>query len=354
MTIQKLLKRERRLKLIAFFSVLIASFVVLLAVDNMLASFVLAFVLTYLLTPVVDRLERARVPRQMAILIPFLSAAALIAFGIYKILPHITAQAAALDASLPRYEADFLALIARIEDRFKLFFSFYHVDMGAEVNSWMLRKTTSISAALPTILQRSLTVSLLAPLFAFFMLHDGRRITRSLLEMVPNNHFEMAIYLQSRINEQLGSFIRARFLEAFIVGLCVWLGLTAIGFPYAGLLALFAAITNLIPYLGPVIGAIPALIIAVISDGGMVAHSMSLSLSIVTSVYLLAQLIDVVFVIPLVVARIVNLHPVTVIIVIIIGAQLMGILGMIISIPVASVLKLTLSTVYDHLMESQA
>ena len=353
MTLQKLLKRERRLKLTAFFAVMIASIVVLLAVDNMLLSFVLAFVLTYLLTPLVDQLERARVPRQMAILIPFFSAALLMAFGIYKVLPLITAQAAALEASLPHYQTDFLALVSHTEQRFKLFFNFYQIDIGLELNNWIMHKTTSVSTALPGILQRSLTVCLLAPLFAFFMLQDGRRVTRTMLQMVPNNHFEMAIYLQHRINDQLARFIRARFLEALIVGIVIWVGLQVIGFPYAGLLALFAAVTNLIPYIGPLIGAVPAMIIALVADGGMIAHSAGFSLFIVSSVYLTAQLIDVLFVIPLVVARIVNLHPVTVIIVIIIGAQLMGILGMVISIPVASVLKLTLSTIYDHLMESR-
>ena len=68
-------------------------------------------------------------------------------------------------------------------------------------------------------------------------------------------------------------------------------------------------------------------------------------------VYLLAQVIDIVFIIPLVVAKIVNLHPVTVIIAIIIGAQLMGVLGMVISIPITSALKLTITAVYQHLVD---
>ena len=66
--------------------------------------------------------------------------------------------------------------------------------------------------------------------------------------------------------------------------------------------------------------------------------------------YAIAQIIDIVFIIPMVVAKIVNLHPVFVVVVIIIGSQLMGILGMIISIPVASALKLTFTAVYDHLI----
>jgi putative permease len=118
-----------------------------------------------------------------------------------------------------------------------------------------------------------------------------------------------------------------------IVGLVVWLGLYSIGTPYTSILALFAGLTNLIPYLGPIIGAAPGIIIAFVN------HSSLASVVFVTMVYLIAQLIDIVFVIPLVVARIVDLHPVTVVIVIIIGSQVMGILGMIISVPVASILK---------------
>ena len=68
----------------------------------------------------------------------------------------------------------------------------------------------------------------------------------------------------------------------------------------------------------------------------------------------MAQLIDVLFIIPLVVAKIVNLHPVTVVVVIIIGSQVLGILGMMISIPIASALKLTLSTIYQHQLNTRS
>jgi putative permease len=183
------------------------------------------------------------------------------------------------------------------------------------------------------------------------MLRDGRRVSRGVLAMVPNDLFELALRLHHQINDQLGGFIRARFFEAAIVGLVVLVGLEVFGFPYATLLALFAALTNLIPYVGPIIGAVPAILIALLSPEIAATSSSSINLILITSVYFAAQLIDVALIIPLVVARIVNLHPVTVIIVIIVGAEVMGVLGMMISIPVASVLKLTFTAVYEHLME---
>lgn len=121
-----------------------------------------------------------------------------------------------------------------------------------------------------------------------------------------------------------------------------------VGFEYALLLAVFAGLSNLIPYIGPVVGAIPAVLIVLVNSVP------GLEFLIVIAVYIVAQLIDNFFIIPLVVAKIVNLHPVTVAIVIIIGAQIGGILGMIISIPVACILKLTITTNYSHLVEFQS
>lgn len=351
--LQVTLRRERRLKLIAVSLIILSLIVIILAVPNMLISFVLAFVMNYLISPVVDILERSRIPREYAILIPFFAAAGLIIFGIVQVLPLVSDQLALLEKQLPTYQVDFVNLIGRTETRFKTFFNLYNIHASEDLNAWLMKKTAEFSAGIPAVVSASLTVSILAPLFAFFMLQDGRQVIRSILQIVPNDYFEMALNLQHRINDQLGGFVRARFIEAAIVGMVVWIGLAIMGFPYAALLGIFAAVTNLIPYIGPIIGAVPAVIIALISEQARVVDPLSLNLFIVTSIYLLAQLIDIIFIIPFLVARIVNLHPVTVIVVIIIGAEVMGILGMVISIPVASVLKLTLSTFYDHLSKAR-
>lgn len=347
------LRRENRIKLVSVLAILLGSAVILFWVNNLLISFVLAFVTNYLLSPIVDHLERRRIPRQTAILIPFLATAALIGFGIYKILPLMTQQLTLLDSQLPKYQVDFMNLVSGTEQRFKGFFKLYNINFSQTINDWMIAKSSQLSNSLPAIISGSVTVMLLTPFFAFFMLQDGRRLTRTVLGFVPNSLYEIALDLQHQLNEQMGGFIRARFLEAAIVGAVVWVGLQAVGFPYASLLGVFAGLTNLIPYLGPIIGAVPAILIALISEDGMVATTMSWNLIIVTSIYFFAQLVDIVFIIPFVVAKIVNLHPVTVVIVIIIGSQVMGILGMMISIPIASAAKLVFQTFYKHLTEAR-
>lgn len=350
--LKSLLRRELFLKLGIAIIAIAATMTVVLAVDNMLVSFVLAFVTNYLLAPIVDFLERRGLSRQAAITIPFVAAGLVIAFGIYSVLPLLASQASALEAKLPKYQSDLLNLLAASEYRIQKYFNI-HSDLSATINTWIINKTAALSSEIPSWVSGSLTVLLLTPLFAYFMLQDGRTVSRKFLKMVPNSLFETTLQLHHRLNDQMGGFIRARFIEAAIVGLVVWLGLQIIDFPYATLLGLFAAITNLIPYIGPIIGAIPALFIVLVSEDAVIAQSINLNLFLVTTVYFFAQLIDIVFIIPLVVARIVNLHPLTVIIVIIIGAQIMGIIGMVISIPVASAIKLIFQAFYDHVLESR-
>jgi putative permease len=348
------LRREWWLKLTAVLGVMIIAVVLVFWIDNLLVSFVLAFVTNYLLAPIVSRLESVGVPRNLAILIPFLGAGVLIGVGVSLILPVIVEQSALLEGQIPQYQTELMALMQKTELRLQSLLGPNAAQMSQRANEWILLKTTELSATLPSAISGSITVLILTPFLAYFMLQDGRKITRGILSMVPNSLFELVINLHHQINDQMGGFIRARFFEAAIVGLVVWAGLAIIGFPFALVLAIFAAVTNLIPYLGPIIGAIPAIIIALVSTEGHVYEPMSVNLFVITTVYFVAQLIDVVFIIPFVVARIVNLHPVTVLLVIIIGAQFMGILGMVISIPIASAAKLTITALYDHLLDFRA
>lgn len=349
--IQAQLRRETVVKTGAFVSVIVAATVALVTVDHLLVSCVLAFVVNYLLTPFSDGLERRGVAHLTAVLIPFLSTGLLIFLTIYALVPLLFDQAAAFGGQLPKYQQSIVHLISSSESRLRVLLKLPEISLTGNVNSWIVNRTAELSVELPAIVSGSLTVLVLTPIFAFFMLYDGRRLSRQLLSMVPNSLFEKSLHLQQQLNDQMGGFIRARILEAAIVGVVVWLGLELVGFPYASLLGLFAGITNLIPYIGPLIGAVPAIAIAIISPEAMVTPSLTGNLLILSAIILIAQLIDMAFIIPLVVARIVNLHPVTVLIVIMMGSQLKGILGMVISIPVASAIKLISQTFYEHLID---
>lgn len=343
--ISRQLRRENLIKLFTFLVSLTLFFLIVFKVENLLVSSVLALVMGYILSPLVNYLERRGLNRSFAIILIFLISSLLLGIGVASFLPFIVHQVMSLKSELSKYIEGVARLIQDTEGYLTRFSgSLFNIDLSKKVETTLTLWTSHIFEDLPNLLQKLMTTLLLAPFFAFFLLKDGRKFSKILLSLVPNNIFEMILNLYSQINDQIGQFVRARILEAVIVGLVIWVGLFAIGARYASLLALFGALTNLIPYIGPFIGTIPAIIMSLINGDSPAFIFM------VSMVYFIAQLIDAAFIIPLVVAKIVDLHPITVVVAIIIGSQLMGVLGMLISIPVASTLKVTLTSVYTHLI----
>ena len=152
---------------------------------------------------------------------------------------------------------------------------------------------------------------------------------------------EKAYYFFHQFNTKFGDYIFAKFVEAAIVGTVITTGLLIIEFPFALLLGLFAAITNILPYIGPLLGFIPALIVGLVDQ--------SPALGQMTLLYLIANIIDLALVFPILVSKIVNLHPMVVVVSVILGSQVAGIVGMIVSIPLAAFLKLFFVEIYNEL-----
>lgn len=336
--------REQRLRLIVFMSLLCALCFLLFAVENLLLTTLIAVVVTYLFKPLVNAAERAGLKRTGAILFLFITLGALLGFSINWVAPKLAEQLSSLQTEFPKYRLGLTELLSTSEQKVSQYFVDYEIRVSDRLGSFLQSKLTDTLEELPRLASRIFTVALLAPFFCFFLLRDGRQFSRQIISIVPNHFFEMALNLTHQINEQIGGFIRARLIEALIVGVIVWLGLAVIDFPYSLFLAVFAAVTNLIPYVGPIVGAVPAFAISFINKDP------SLTVLLMGSVYMIAQVVDIFLIIPAVVARIVNLHPISVVVAIIIGSQLMGVIGMIISIPIASALKLTAVTLYDNLI----
>ncbi|MDC0980102.1 AI-2E family transporter [Bdellovibrionales bacterium] len=340
------LNRDRWIKMASFLGLIIFLALVVLKVESMLVSTLLASVLSYLMAPLVNAVERTGLKREFAILASFVLVGVLVILGITFAAPLISIQLANFRSDLPKYVEGSSQLIRELEFTINSYFAINKdFDLSTHAQELMITITKSIFDDLPEFISKSITTILLAPFFAYFLLRDGQGIVRKILRLVPNSLFELTLNLHHEINDQMGQFVRARLFEALIVGAIVWCGLFFLGFPYTAVLAAFAAFANLIPYVGPILGAIPAIGIALIND------TSGTEILLVVLIYGFAQLIDIVFIIPLVVAKIVNLHPVSVLVVIIIGAQFMGVTGMLISIPVASALKVTFYSIYQHLTD---
>jgi putative permease len=176
---------------------------------------------------------------------------------------------------------------------------------------------------------------LIIPFVTYFALSEGDRAAKRLLERVPNKYFEMTLNVINRIQRDLVGYLRGWLLDSAIVGVMNIIGYYMIGLNYPILMGVIGGVTNLIPYVGPFAGLVPAFLVAVTQTGDL-----RLILPIII-VNLVVQTIDNIIVQPLCFAKAVDMHPLTVIVVLIVGNQLMGVLGMLLAIPLYVILKVT-------------
>ncbi len=208
---------------------------------------------------------------------------------------------------------------------------------GQALMDTMLHRTTAILGNVFS----GLSLVAIVPFVAFFFLKEGRRITRGLIEMVPNAYFELCLNLIYQINGQISGYLRGMLLETGIVAVMSVSALALIGLPYALPIGVLAGLANMIPYLGPMIGIVVASMVALATGGGLD------TVSYIVLAFAVIQFVDNMLVQPTVVARSVDLHPLVVLLVVMIGSQLLGMVGMLIAVPLTGVIKVSAQTIYQ-------
>jgi len=180
----------------------------------------------------------------------------------------------------------------------------------------------------------------IVPFISFFLLKDSSSIQKSLIHIVPNKYFEMSYWILKRVTLQLGRFVRGWIFDATFVGIFVGFGFYFIGLPNALPLGVIAGIGHLIPYFGPIIGGVPAAVLSIMQTGDL--SQVPLIIMIVSLTYT----IDNGFVQPYVFSKSVDMHPIIIILLIITGSELLGLIGMLLAVPTATVIKTTVKEVY--------
>lgn len=177
-------------------------------------------------------------------------------------------------------------------------------------------------------------IFILAPIIAFYMLVDLPHIRQVSESLVPERARAEVMILARRLNAAIGGFFRGQLAVALIVGIMVSVGLAIIGLPFWLIVGMIAGAFNMIPLIGPWVGAIPGIIIAFTTGGGL---SAAIGVAIVMTV---AQQIDNHFISPMVMQRTVNLHPAAVMLALLAGGTLGGFFGLLLAVPAAAVVKI--------------
>jgi len=312
----------------------IAGFIAFLTyIPDIVKLVIISILLAYILAPFANFLESRGMSRPTATILIFIAIVFAVSFAYMSILPLFAAQISGLQTGFNPERAGFV--ISRFEDFLMPYLSF----LGIKELNLLGRIQTVMAGAGDWVFNHvldaaSLVTSLiLIPFIVFFLLKDGREFKRSFVSLVPNRYFEFTLYLFHKLNAQVGNYLRGQLIDATIVGTMAVFALWVIGVKYFFLIGIFAGLANLIPYFGPIAGAVLALIVSILQTGSLDrAFYVILAFTII-------KLLDDVIVQPVVVAKSVHMHPLTVLLAVLIGGRLFGILGMLLSVPLVGFLK---------------
>jgi predicted PurR-regulated permease PerM len=321
---------------------------------SMLAPFVLAFVLAYVADPLVDWWASRGIGRTWGALAILLLAIILIGIAAALIGPLVAAQGAQFLTDLPQildelrawYNAQVMGLansqLPLLRDiPFERALDVRSRDVGQYLLDEIQRLHPSWEAAMGVGrgLQTGLTILgylILTPVLAFYLLRDFPSMGRAIEQVLPPTRREGTLLFLRRYDRLLGEYLRGQLLVATFVGIATGLGFWIVGFPNAVLLGVVAGIFNIVPYLGLIVSLVPALLIALLTP------PLWLSLIKVAGVFFVVQSLDSYFISPKIVGDRVGLHPVWVMFAIIGFASVFGIVGLLLAIPLAVLVKLVI------------
>ncbi|MCC5915471.1 MAG: AI-2E family transporter [Balneolaceae bacterium] len=311
--------------------------------SNLLAYAIIAMLLSYLLDPIVNRLQAGGMNRTIGITITLSSVILIIVWISTSVIPIIANQMAALTRQL---NVDNLIFIAeQIENQIRGTFEFvpagYLSENIVQVTEefFNIGRFSDIVGDLIGIFTNIFAAFLVIPFATFFFLKDGHKIRRDLLQMVPNRYFETTLTLVDKIETRLGYYFRSVVVQCTLVGIASWIFLSIAGLNNAASVGITIGVANSIPYFGPIIGYILSIVIAIIETGDF-----TLVVPAIIAV-LFAQILDNAILQPLIFSKSADIHPVAILFIIMIGAQTAGILGMLVAIPIATIIKITINQV---------
>jgi len=289
----------------------------LFLIRDVVLVFFVALVAVAALGPVVDYLQKKKIPRFLSTLLIFLTGLTLLGLVIYLLIPPLVEQVSALAINLPEY-------LKQLPFSLK---TDYLQNFFGTIGNYL----ASVPAGLSSVIVILIIV--------FYLLVQRNGIEKFIKAVTPLKHQNYVLNLFYRIQKKMGYWLLGQLASSAIVGVLTFIGLFFLGVPYALVLALAVGIAEIIPF-GPVIAFIPAGILGFMQS--------PLTGVLVIILYLIVQQIEGNIIVPQIMKKAVGLNPVLIILALLIGAKLAGILGLLIAIPAAAALSIVISDILNH------
>ncbi len=305
-------------------------------ISDVLIIIFLSFIIVSAIAPVVDYLEKFRLPRSVVTLAIYV----LVIGGTFYILsllvPAVGEQLGQLGNNIPRYSQS----LHNLEERILNFMgskgiaesqsSQLLVNLSNKLNEGWWNLFSQAGSFLSGIVSFIAILSL-----SFYSSIQKKNVGEFLQAFIPVSHREYVLTLMDRIQQKIGYWLLGQIILNIIIGVMVYIGLSLLGVPYALVLALLAAIFEVVPYVGPILSSVAGILVA-LSLGPVQALA-------VLVMYIFVQQLENHLIVPMVMKQAVGLNPVAVIIAMLIGMKVAGPLGLILAIPVTAVISVFLS-----------
>jgi predicted PurR-regulated permease PerM len=341
---------HRHLLIVIGASTLLAIWV-LQTLGGMLAPFIIALGIAYILDPAVDKLEERGIPRLGGVAILGVPVLVLVALLIFVGIPAMGAQLEQLIASIPTATERVVDWLQFMRARLlRMNLPFINTDrLAAQLSQENIARyieqhqadilATGRDAILGAGRRFGVVITILGylvltPVLTIYLLRDFNTLVARAASLFPESKRESWTRFLSEYDRLLARFLRGQLVAATIVGVLTWLGLLIVGFPYSGLVGAIAGVFNVVPYLGLVVSVIPVLLISLLSG------SFFTTLLKAGIVFTIVQLIDGSITGPRIIGSSVGIHPVWVILALAVGSFFFGFVGLLLAMPGAVLIKL--------------
>lgn len=320
---------------------IILFFVFLYILKDVLIIFLFALIIASAISPFANWLDQKGFPRLLGVLLLYLVVLALVVGVLSLIIPYVSQDISQLVSTLPQLVATVSTSLEKVQQG-----SPQYLDFLSEIQNILQSFSDYLQQSSQSIIGLIISIfggvmSAIAILIISFYLSVTKKGIESFLgSVVPEKYEGYAIDLWKRSERKVGLWLQGQLLLGLIMGLLVYVGLSLMDIKFALILGFLVAIFEIVPMVGPVLAAIPAIFLAFL-------QSPTLGLWVIVF-YIIIQQLENHLLVPVVLGKTVGLNPVVVIIALLIGQNLAGIPGMILSVPVATIIVETMDDFAKH------
>ena len=313
-----------------------------LIIGKVLIPFGIAAFISYLLHPVVEKLQQKGLNRSLSIILIYVLFFGGVGFAIYKAMPVIMRELEDLMMSTPYLADQYTDILQVINEKT----SSWSIQFQSRIQEAIVFFEERIEVLLMNAMEYAVQLPdfillfALVPLVAFYLLKDWFLIKKAAWNLTPNKVRRQGASFMRDIEKSLGSYIRGQVLVCFIIGVLSAILLWVIHVKYSLLLGIIIGITNVIPYFGPIIGAVPAILIAAATSTKQVIW--------VAVIVFGLQFVEGNILSPLIVGKSLHMHPLLIMLSLFIGGEIGGMVGLIVAVPILAIVKVAISHARVH------